>query len=223
MAIYSCNSKNSIKENALTPNNTVSSDNDKQMNQLDYLLIGDSIYVKKKGIVPQFSYKFNIDSSKQLLKSIIIYSDNIKVQEIVANKEMWNNGNVEKFQLIDWNFDGFKDITVLYNCGSGGCAYWIWNYSENDGKYYYNSELSEKLGLEIDITSKYIIKHYKAGYSEEWWDSLQYVNNELKFIKGLYRERYRDSAGNFWEKNSRSKMINNKLVTTIDSLIIQEK
>lgn len=38
--------------------------------------------------------------------------------------------HAEKFGLIDWNFDGYKDITVLDNCGTGGCAYWIWNYSK---------------------------------------------------------------------------------------------
>ncbi|MGV8944893.1 MAG: XAC2610-related protein [Lutibacter sp.] len=136
-----------------------------------------------------FSYKFNIDSSGYLLKSIIVYSDNIKVQEIIANKEMWPEGQVKNFQLIDWNFDGFKDITVLYNCGSGGCAYWIWNYSPKINKYIYNNKLSEVLGLEIDTISKYIVFHYRAGYSEERWDSLQYINNKLKLVKNKFIEQ----------------------------------
>ena len=49
----------------------------------------------------------------------------VKIQEIIANKSF----EKKEFKLIDCNFDGYKDISVLYNCGSGGCAYWIWNYS----------------------------------------------------------------------------------------------
>ena len=148
-----------------------------------------------------------------------MYSDLIKVQEITANKEI----SEKKYQLIDWDFDGYKDITVLDNCGSGGCSYWIWNYSPVNGKYYYNKELSEVLGLEIDTTSKFIIFHYRAGYSEESWDSLQYKNNKLTFIKGTYQERWNDSFGNSWIKHLHTKMIENESVTSIDSSIIKEK
>lgn len=161
------------------------------------------------------SFKFNIDSSGSLLKTINVYSDNILIQKITANKYFER----KEFQLIDWNFDVAKDITVLYNCGSGGCAYWIWNYSPTTNKFIYNKELSEVLGLEIDTVDQFIVFHYRGGYSEERWDSMKYVNNKLQFVKGRYRERWNDSLGNSWVKNTYSKMINNLLVTNVDSSI----
>lgn len=176
---------------------------------------GDSIPPTKIDGLRALSFKFNVDSSGYLLKTINIYSDNKQIQRIIANKEIYRN----EFQLIDWNFDGYKDISVLYNCGSGGCAYWIWNYSSKENRYIYNKELSEVLGLEIDTTDQYIVFHYRAGYSEENWDSLKYKDNKLLFVKGLYRERWNDSLGNSWVKNTYSKMIKNVVITKTDSFI----
>jgi len=214
MFCYSCNTRNS------------KSNNDKQVtkdsvhnipieNDSISKLNGDSIPPTKIYGNKSLSFKFNIDSSGYLLKTINVYSENMPIQIITANKEIGN----KEFQLIDWNFDGFKDITVLYNCGSGGCAYWIWNYSPKTNNFIYNKELSEVLGLEIDTADQFIVFHYRAGYSEERWDSLKYVNNKLQFVKGLYRERWNDSIGNSWVKNTYSKIINNVLITNIDSSI----
>ena len=175
----------------------------------------DSLVALKIEGTPQLSYKFNVDSTGYFLKTIIIYSDKIPIQIIESDK------HIEKkdFKLVDWNFDGYNDISVLNNCGSGGCAYWIWNYSKENGRYYYNNDLSEKLGLEIDTVSKFIIFHYRAGANEEYWDSLEYKNNKLSFVKGLYEQRWTDTSGNDWVKHIYTKMIDNKIITKVDSSI----
>ena len=181
-----------------------------------YEVLSDSIIEHNIGGSAKLSFKFNVDSTGYFLKSIIIYKNNNKYQVIRANKDIQYND----FRLIDWNFDGFKDITVLYNCGSGGCAYWIWNYSDKTKKYYYNSELSGILGLEIDSISEYIIFHYRNGWPEEYWDSLKYINNKLTYIKGLYVESWTDTNINYWERRTHKSIVNNRLVTDVDSPII---
>ncbi len=210
----SCNTRNSESNNdkQLTKDsvNNISIEN----NALDKSN-GDTIPPSKIDGLKALSFKFNVDSSGYLLKTINIYSENIQIQRIIANKEI----EYKEFQLIDWNFDCYKDISVLYNCGSGGCAYWIWNYSPKGNRYIYNKELSEVLGLEIDTTDQFIVFHYRAGFSEERWDSLKYKDNKLLFVKGLYRERWNDSLGNSCVKHTYSKMINKELITKIDSSI----
>ena len=67
---------------------------------------GDSIPPTKIDGLRALSFKFNVDSSGYLLKTINIYSDNKQIQRIIANKEIEHN----QFQLIDWNFDGYKDF-----------------------------------------------------------------------------------------------------------------
>jgi hypothetical protein len=137
-------------------------------------------------------------------------------QEIIANKDIER----KEFSLVDWNFDGYMDITALYNCGSGGCSYWIWNYSPEKKQYYFNTELSEVIGLEIDTSNKFIIFHNRGGYQEQTWDSLIYKNNKLTLVKGLHQERWNDKDGNTWMKRTYTRSIDSKTVITMDSLII---
>ena len=84
-----------------------------------------------------FSFKFIKDRDSLHLIKINIYQNDKIFQTIKTNKECYE----KKHQFIDWNFDGYKDITVLSDCGSGGCTYWIWNYDSKEGKFIYNSQL----------------------------------------------------------------------------------
>ena len=184
--------------------------------QLDYKLLNDSIICNPIAGKEQLSYKFNLDSSGYFLKSIIVYSDFKKIQKITVNQMVEGNN----FQLRDWNFDGYKDISVLSSSGSGGRTYFIWNYVPKSYRYSYNKTLSGYIGLEMDSISKYIIFHYRAGYPEEKWDTFSYINNKLHFLKGVYQERYSDGKNN-WVKRSRSIILNNKLIETADSFIVK--
>jgi hypothetical protein len=177
--------------------------------------MSDSIVCNPVAGKEQLSYKFNIDSTNDFLKSIIVYSDFKEMQKINVNQRVEGNN----FQLIDWNFDGYKDITVLEFAGSAGLSYLIWNYSPKSSKYVYNKTLSYRQGLEIDSISNNIIFHYRAGYPEEKWDTFSYVNNKLHFLKGVYQERYSDGK-NDWVKRSRTIILNNKSIETVDSFIV---
>lgn len=213
--LSSCNSKDSKKDVIIKK---VTSEYSEIVNEKDYTVLTDSIVTKSRVGVPQLCYKFNRDTSGIVLKSIIIYSDRKKIQEIKTSKLILNR----EYRLVDWNFDGHKDISVLYNCGSGGCAYWIWNYSPKSKKYYYNKTLSEVLGLEIDTTLKNIIFHNRMGFSEEVWDTMQYKNDKLTFIKGTYQQRWPDTIGNVWIKLTRTKIVKHKPVITVDSAIVEQ-
>jgi len=156
------------------------------------------------------------DDKGNHLRKISIKKDGKDFQTIYTNKEIWE----KEFKLVDWNFDGYKDISVIYNCGSGGCAYWIWNYSPSKNKFVYNKDLSDVLGLEKDSVNKFIVYHWRAGYNDENWDTMKYVNDKLFFVKGLYQQRWNDQKGRDWIKKTRSKIINNKKVYKVDSAIV---
>jgi hypothetical protein len=217
--LFSCNSKpieTAGVESTMPKDSVQIVKKQKPKIKLDYQLLFDSIICNPIAGKEQLSYKFNIDSTNDFLKSIIVYADFKEMQKINVNQRVEGN----KFQLIDWNFDGYKDISVLSNSGSGGSTYFIWNYIPKSSKYVYNKDLSENLGLEIDSISKYIIFHYRAGYPEEKWDTFSYVNNKLHFLKGVYQERFSDGK-NDWVKRSRSIILNNKLIETVDSFIVK--
>lgn len=176
-------------------------------NSAGYINIGKDI---------KLNFEFDLDTSKNLLKTITVHKDNKKHQTIKVNKIP----EIPLYYLIDWNFDGYKDITVLQQCGSGGCSYWIWNYSDKTKKYYYNTELSEKTGLEIDSLNELILIHFRGGWTTETWDTLKYIDDKLTLINGLTVERGVADSGKIWITRTHKNRINNRLVTKVDSPVI---
>ena len=176
----------------------------------------DSIIEFNVNGLNDLAVKFNVDSSGHILKTIIIYHNGKIEQKIKVNKYIDNNF----FQLIDWNFDGFKDISVREGCGSGGCVYFIWNYSNKKQKFIYNTKISEVIRLEMDSISNRIVCHYRAGYAEENWDTFVYQNDKLNFEKGLFVERWTDQNQNSWKKKTSCQIINGEAIYKIDSAIV---
>ena len=212
LIISSCNIKSNKKDqNTKDPGIEIMTLKPVIENKYHEMILGDSIVANYINGYNQQSFKFRVDTSRSLLKKIIIYSGNSLIQIINVNKFIEG----EQFKLVDWNFDGFKDISVVYNCGTGGCAYWIWNYSDKNKQYYYNAELSEKLGLEIDTKSKFIVFHSRSGWQQENWDSLNYQNSKLVFVKGVFVERSEADKGNTWEKRTFRKIINGNLKSEV--------
>jgi hypothetical protein len=183
---------------------------------LDYKIIGDSIIENKIENIPQMSYRFISLDSGFILHEIKVYRDTKLIQKITVNEPF----DKKQIRLIDWNFDGYKDISVVSECGSAGCSYLIWNYVPTKYKYEFNDELSNKIGLELDSVAKKIIFHYRFGFAEENWDTFKYIDNKLEFEKGLYRTRFNNEKGDCWLHNYYSKKVRNKIINSEDSVII---
>ena len=199
-------------------------------------VINDSIsdYINPK--LGLYGFKFYLDTVRQELNKIKIYCDGKLIQTIKTTKDN-NQIEIHQFEiklksgkyelmkqidLIDWNFDGYKDISVFTEWGSGGCTYSIWLYSKSKKKFVYSKELSY-MGLEIDSESKYIVYHFRGGAESEWWDTMQYVNNKLKFVKGVYQESWRNKKdSSYYLKKWHSKIVNNKNICTMNSCVDEQ-
>lgn len=182
-----------------------------QKNLFQVKMITDSIVNYKLDKSHIFKFKFYYSDSTDgplCLVKIKIYSNDSLIQTIVTKKVIL--GSIKQ-QLIDYNFDGYKDISVRYNCGSGGCAYWIWKYNKTDKKYHYAKEISEMLGLNIDEPNKNIVFNYRGGFEEQHWSTYKYVDDKLIFVKGLLEKRAVSSDTIFIEKVYKRK-VNGKYV-----------
>lgn len=91
---YSCYTKNEEKKSTLNAVDTDTTNYKIKTIQSDYILLGDSIVTLKKEGYPQLSYKFNLDSSWDFLKSIVVYSDKVKIQKIILYTQI----SVEKLE-----------------------------------------------------------------------------------------------------------------------------
>ena len=165
--LYSCNNKKCESHNPDKANS----------NMVDLSKDSISAYYNKLGTL---SFIFNTDKKGDSLKTIIIYSSNKLLQEISVN-ELFET-DIKKYELVDVNFDGCKDILVLKGSGSGGNTYWVWNYSARDNTFHLNKELSDRFGLEIDSVHKLIMFSYSGGVDVKSWDTFKYKNDKL-FLK----------------------------------------
>jgi hypothetical protein len=164
-----------------------------------------------------YSFKLNVDPNNEIDKYIQVYLNGQKHQKIKFTDYVEGN----YIQLIDWNFDGFRDISVVYSSGSGGISYMIYNFNPIKGTFVKDKNLSGK-GLLIDSVNHFIVDHWRTGADSENWDTCTYENGKLHFIKGLYLEHYLNEKG-YWEKQTRSRVVNNKRIQTVDSVLLKSK
>jgi hypothetical protein len=197
-----CNDSLFYKTEAYLTNNTVTDFSD----TVDVLL-GNDVY----------SLKLNIDPNNEIDKYIQVYLNGQKHQKIKFTDYVEGN----YIQLIDWNFDGFSDISVVYSSGSGGISYMIYNFNPIKGTFLKDKKLSGK-GLLIDSVNHFIVDHWRTGADSEDWDTFTYKNGKLNFVKGFYLERYSNEKG-YFERHTRSKLVNNKRIQTVDSVLLDNK
>ena len=166
-----------------------------------------------------FSFNFYFDETGYILKKIEVCSKDKIYQTLLTCDTLYTED--KKISFRDWNFDGYKDISIINNIGSGGISYSIWNYNPIVKQFIYNKDL-EAIGLEMDSISKYIIFHYRGGWEQEFWDTLKYKKDKLVFVKGMWQYQWNDEKGNQWRKRIYNKIINNRSVRKVDSCIIKE-
>ena len=164
-----------------------------------------------------FSFKFNTDSVGFYLKSIDVFLGQSVLQSISVEKESYRS-----YDLTDWNFDGYKDISVCQSCGSAGCHYLIWNYSPSQNRFNFNEMLSGKLGLQLDSVNQYILFNTRSGFSYENLNTYKYKGDSISLLKNIIVDRHIDSLNQLWEKNTVTELVNNKLVYNVDSFIIDK-
>jgi len=193
-----------------------SKENSDDVEYVENLENSDTIPPVKIGNGVDFSFKFiRIMDPKEdnLLSSIIVYNKQNLHQKLEVNESDYYN----QYKLIDCNFDGFKDIMVLINSGSGGSTYLVWNYDIQTGIYKYNSDLSNVFGLGIDSKNKNVVFRTRGGWQEEGAIYHKYDNGKLVAFKTVEIYRWEDRFGQIWERKKEERIIDEKIYTNIDT------
>ena len=184
----------------------------------DKVLNYPSFGIKYDDLTFSFNFYFD-DKTGCILKKIEVCTKDKIYQTILTCDTLFIED--KKISFRDWNFDGYKDISIINCVGSGGISYSIWNYNPKVKQFIYNKKL-EAIGLEMDSISKYIIFHYRGGWEQEFWDTLKYKKEKLVFVKGMWQYQWNDEKENQWRKRIYNKIINNRSVIKVDSCIIKE-
>ncbi|MFA6252280.1 MAG: hypothetical protein WCX74_02680 [Candidatus Paceibacterota bacterium] len=115
----------------------------------------------------------------------------------------------------DYNFDGYKDISVLVDVAQNN-SYGIYLYNQKENKYIFNEKLSELSDISVDANKKEIISFWKGGVG--WWsqDAYKYVDGKI-----ILFESYQCNNGCFCENNEKE-MCPTHIVYDLNGNVLKE-
>lgn len=141
----------------------------------------NELAVEYPSIDGQFTIEPIVDN-QATLTSIKVYWEG-KLHQTITYEDYY-----EKVELIDWNFDGYKDISVLESAGNtGNTFYSVWLFNPENKIYARNKELDSKSGF-IDTVNQLIVNHYRTGFELELWEYYSFKNSKLVFDHGKKKE-----------------------------------
>jgi hypothetical protein len=148
------------------------------------------------------------------LIKLSIYQLNKLIQTINYNDDCYF------LELIDWNFDGYKDISILYDAGAtGNTTYRVWLYNPKKKTFILDSNFLTG-NCFIDTNKGFIIKHYREGSQFEIWEYYKCKNNKLIFNHSKEVQFLNYGKKGTWDKITRKSIRENKEIITADSVEI---
>lgn len=81
----------------------------------------------------------------------------------------------------DWNFDGYKDFTLIKWVGMVDQSYHLWLFDEKSGKYIFSPSFSKIINPVLDKKSREITSSYHAGPTTYYYSTYQFKKG--KFVR----------------------------------------
>ena len=158
----------------------------------------------KKGI---FKIKYELSNETELVKIKIYHANHL--QTIDYDKDFI------KLELLDWNFDGLKDLSILENEGAtGNSFYHVWNFNPSSNLFEKNHEI--KGSMYLDTINKYVVNHLREGFQLEYWDYLTYEGSKLKLHHSKVIESGCCIKNKHWKKTKLIHLVKGKPIEKIE-------
>ena len=205
--------KNSIVNKIIIKDNPLEVKENKHVPEIEFNSLYSNykeVRFKQSDLKDTFCFKPKFTKDHVRIRKIPVYLGDSLIQTLNYN------GVYYSIELLDWNFDGHKDISILESVGATG------NYFYNIFIYQPEKHTFQKFkGFEtwngfVDVKNQMLVKHYRTGIDHESFEYFK-VKNGLPVLdhgKNIDLIR-RDKSGNYVFKVTRSKMINNKLFKNI--------
>lgn len=116
--------------------------------------------------------------------SIKVYDKNGKKIQTIRDAGYLTNEN-HTIDMIDVNFDGYKDMMIYSHDGGAGpnSGYNFYIYHPKNKKYIYNETLSELTQTQVDIETKTIRSAWRNGAAEHGYEEYKWINGKLTMTK----------------------------------------
>jgi hypothetical protein len=124
--------------------------------------------------LPVFTFRFVAKDNNPWGEIEIGEGDSGGIIQTIPNRSDAYTESIFPFRVLtpqDANFDGYKDLPLLIQCGAvGNCTYDFYLYDRAKGRFVYNSFLSHLVGPEIDSGNQQVHTSYHLS-SGDWWES----------------------------------------------------
>jgi hypothetical protein len=115
--------------------------------------------------LPVFNFHLVGDPKNNLISKIEVLdgANNVSIQTLAVADGQPFTSDEEYFLTEDFNFDGYKDIKLLYSAGAtGNTSYYVWLYDPAKKQFVENTDLSDLTSPTPDPATK-TIKSYSVG------------------------------------------------------------
>jgi hypothetical protein len=86
--------------------------------------------------------------------------------------------------IVDTNFDGYGDLSILNNCGgTGNCAYDFYLYDPITSQFIYNSFLSNLGTPSFNDVKKQVVTSWNTSAADHENDTYQYQNGQYVLVE----------------------------------------
>jgi hypothetical protein len=123
----------------------------------------------------------------------------------------------DSIRMVDANFDGYPDISVLANDGGAGPnnSYNFYLYNPETRKFEFDEDLSELTQTEIDPVRKEIRSAWRNGAAEHGYESYRFSGGKLELVERIIETyHYDDETGKTFLKTSIRRLLNGRYVDT---------
>ena len=140
--------------------------------------------------LPVFTFRFAPEGDNPFGKIQISEGESTKVIQTLGYPR--NNPKDGSFlpdppkilQPVDADFDGYKDLPLLLQCGGvGNCTYDFYLYDPATNRFVYNSFLSDVTMPMFDPQKKTVTSYYHGGACNSGHATYQYRNGQYVLIE----------------------------------------
>lgn len=160
---------------------------------------------KKDTLTKKRSYRFKYHSSESLIINLELDTLNSETKVIglkLSNGQELNLPSdyvrfLNQFQLemLDLNFDGYKDIWVLNEGDATGNSWYdTWIYNKPKKQWLRNAFLSKACDLSLDTVNKKIITSYWGGWADQSLSVYTVSDTTFRIVEEWYVEGRTDTS-----------------------------
>jgi hypothetical protein len=149
--------------------------------------------------LPIFTFHFVGESDNNLGNIDITEGTNANIIQTIPNVTSWDatlTSPENTLTIVDANFDGYGDLSILNNCGvTGNCSYDFYLYNPTTNQFIRDAFLSNLGTPSFNEVKKQVMTSWNTSVADYESDTYQYTNGQYILTKQVV------SA---WDRNDKS-------------------